>query len=282
MRNSGVHPGLKFDLSSLRTLLSTGSVLSAEDFAFIYEQIKDDVQLSSISGGSDLNSCFALGNPLDPVNAGELQCIGLGMKVAAYDPNGTPKIGQKGELVCEKAFPSMPLMFWGDEYGSRYQSAYFDKYPGVWTHGDFIEITEQGGVIIYGRSDATLNPGGMRIGTAEIYRCLEQMTKIDDAVVVGQDWNNDVRVILFVKLVGGVSLTDALTDDICAQVRSKASPRHVPAKILSVPEIPYTLNMKKVELAVRDIIHGRPVINTDALKNPEALNFFKDRSELTK
>nr|WP_319494029.1 acetoacetate--CoA ligase [uncultured Desulfobacter sp.] len=281
LRNSGVDPGLGFDLSSLRTLLSTGSVLSAEDFAFIYEKIKNDLQLSSISGGSDLNGCFALGNPLDPVNAGELQCIGLGMKVAAYDPNGISKIGKKGELVCEKAFPSMPLMFWGDEDGSRYQSAYFDQYPGVWTHGDFIEITEQGGVIIYGRSDATLNPGGVRIGTAEIYRCLEQMPAIEDAVVVGQDWKNDVRVILFVKLVDGVSLTDALADNICAQIRSNVSPRHVPSKILPVPDIPYTLNMKKVELAVRDIIHGRPVKNTDALKNPEALNFFKARPELT-
>nr|WP_319395525.1 acetoacetate--CoA ligase [uncultured Desulfobacter sp.] len=281
LRNAGVYPGRKFDLSNLRTLLSTGSVLSAEDFSFIYEKISNDVQLASISGGSDLNGCFALGNPLDPVYAGELQCLGLGMKVAAYDPAGTPQIGKKGELVCEKAFPSMPLMFWGDEDGSRYQSAYFDQYPGVWAHGDFIEITGQGRVIIYGRSDATLNPGGVRIGTAEIYRCLEQMPEIEDAVVVGQDWKNDVRVILFVKLVDGVPLTDELTEGICEQIRSKISPRHVPAKILPVPEIPYTLNMKKVELAVRNVIRGRPVKNTDALKNPDALDFFKNRPELT-
>jgi len=280
LRNAGVHPGVKFDLSNLRTLLSTGSVLSNEDFKFIYERIADDIQLSSISGGSDLNGCFALGNPLDPVYAGELQCLGLGMKVAAYDPYGTPLIGKKGELVCEKAFPSMPLMFWGDENGARYQSAYFDQYPGVWAHGDFIEITSQGRVIIYGRSDATLNPGGVRIGTAEIYRSIDQVPGIEDSVVVGQDWKNNVRVILFVKLVDGVSLTDAMKADICSEIRTQISPRHVPAKIIPVPDIPYTLNMKKVELAVRNVIHNRPVKNTDALKNPAALHFFTNRPEL--
>ena len=280
LRNAGVHPGVKFDLSNLRTLLSTGSVLSNEDFKFIYERIADDIQLSSISGGSDLNGCFALGNPLDPVYAGELQCLGLGMKVAAYDPYGTPLIGKKGELVCEKAFPSMPLMFWADENGARYQSAYFDQYPGVWAHGDFIEITSQGRVIIYGRSDATLNPGGVRIGTAEIYRSIDQVPGIEDSVVVGQDWKNDVRVILFVKLVDGVSLTDAMKADICSEIRTQISPRHVPAKIIPVPDIPYTLNMKKVELAVRNVIHNRPVKNTDALKNPAALHFFTNRPEL--
>ena len=245
LRNAGVLPGKEFDLSSLRTLLSTGSPLSAEDFDFIYQEIKGDMQLSSISGGSDLNGCFALGNPLGPVYAGELQCRGLGMKVVSYDPDGKPVIGEQGELVCEKAFPSMPVNFWNDEDGSRYHSAYFDVYPGVWTHGDFIEITERGGVIIYGRSDATLNPGGVRIGTAEIYRRLEQMPEIEDSVVVGQTWNNDVRVVLFVKLAEGVSLSEELEAKIRSDLRKHASPRHVPAKIVHVPDIPYTLNMKK-------------------------------------
>ncbi len=281
LRNAGVLPGRDFDLSSLRSLLSTGSPLSAEDFDFIYREIKGDMQLSSISGGSDLNGCFALGNPLDPVYAGELQCRGLGMKVAAYDPDGKPLIGEQGELVCEKAFPSMPVKFWGDEDGSRYHSAYFDVYPGVWTHGDFIEITERGGVIIYGRSDATLNPGGVRIGTAEIYRRLEQMPEIEDSVVVGQNWENDVRVLLFVKLPDGIVLDEALKAKIRSDIRSNASPRHVPAKIIAVPDIPYTLNMKKVELAVRNVIHGRPVKNTDALKNPEALDYYRDLDALS-
>ncbi|MDD9301951.1 MAG: acetoacetate--CoA ligase [Desulfobacter sp.] len=281
LRNAGVRPGKEFNLGALRTLLSTGSPLSAEDFDFIYQEVKGDLQLSSISGGSDLNGCFALGNPLDPVYAGELQCRGLGMKVEAYDPDGTSVIGEQGELVCEKAFPSMPVGFWNDEDGSRYHSAYFNVYPGVWTHGDFIEITPKGGVIIYGRSDATLNPGGVRIGTAEIYRRLEQMNEIEDAVVVGQDWDHDVRVILFVKMAPGVELTEGLENLIRIDLRTHASPRHVPAKIICVPDIPYTLNMKKVELAVRNVIHGRPVKNTDALKNPQALDFYRDLKALT-
>ncbi|MDX2454689.1 acetoacetate--CoA ligase [Desulfosarcina sp.] len=281
LRNAGVRPGEEFDLSRLRTLLSTGSPLSAEDFDFIYEEVKGDLQLSSISGGSDLNGCFALGNPMGPVYAGELQCRGLGMKVVAYDLNGKPAVGVQGELVCEKAFPSMPVEFWNDTDGARYHSAYFDVYPGVWTHGDFIEITPRGGVIIHGRSDATLNPGGVRIGTAEIYRRLEQMTEIDDSVVVGQSWNNDVRVVLFVKMAEGEALTDALENRIRIDLRTHASPRHVPAKIIAVPDIPYTLNMKKVELAVRHVIHGRPVKNTDALKNPDVLDFYRDLEALT-
>ncbi len=281
LRNAGVRPGKEFDLSALRTLLSTGSPLSAEDFDFIYEEVKGDMQLSSISGGSDLNGCFALGNPMGPVYAGELQCRGLGMKVSAFDPDGKPVVDVQGELVCEKAFPSMPVEFWNDPDGARYHSAYFDEYPGVWTHGDFIEITPRGGVIIHGRSDATLNPGGVRIGTAEIYRRLEQMVEIDDAVVVGQNWNNDVRVVLFVKMADGVSLTQELENRIRSDLRTHASPRHVPAKIIAVPDIPYTLNMKKVELAVRNVIHGRPVKNTDALKNPEALDFYRDLETLT-
>ena len=280
LRNAGVRPEKMFDLSALRTLLSTGSPLSAEDFDFIYQEVKGDLQLSSISGGSDLNGCFALGNPMGPVYAGELQCRGLGMKVVAYDPDGKPVIGAQGELVCERAFPSMPVGFWNDPDGTRYHAAYFDVYPGVWTHGDFIEVTPRGGVIIYGRSDATLNPGGVRIGTAEIYRRLEQMTEIDDAVVVGQNWKNDVRVILFVKMAEGVPLTDELAARIRSDLRTHASPRHVPAKIIAVPDIPYTLNMKKVELAVRNTIHGRPVKNTDALRNPEVLEFYRNLAEL--
>ncbi|MCP4118374.1 MAG: acetoacetate--CoA ligase [Desulfobacteraceae bacterium] len=280
LKNAGVKPGKSFDLSPLKALLSTGSPLSREDFQFIYDEVKSDLQLASISGGSDLNGCFALGNPMGPVYAGELQCRGLGMKVFAYDDGGTPVVGQQGELVCTAPFPSMPIAFWNDEDGSRYHSAYFDQYPGIWAHGDFIEVTERGGLVMYGRSDATLNPGGVRIGTAEIYRRLEQMPELADSVVVGQNWQNDVRVILFVKLANGAELSEDLIKKIKTDIRTHASPRHVPAKILAVPDIPYTLNMKKVELAVRKVIHGQEVKNKDALKNPEALDYFADLEEL--
>ena len=280
LKGAGVKPGKAFDLSSMKSLLSTGSPLSKEDFEFIYDEIKGDLQLSSISGGSDLNGCFALGNPMGGVYSGELQCRGLGMKVFAYDDNGKPVIGQQGELVCTAAFPSMPIYFWNDEDRARYMSAYFEIFPGIWAHGDFIEITERGGVIIYGRSDATLNPGGVRIGTAEIYRRIEQLKEIDDSVVVGQRWNNDVRVILFVKMAKGCNLNEDLINQIKKDIRLNASPRHVPAKIIAVPDIPYTLNMKKVELAVKKVIHGQEVKNKDALKNPEALDFFSDLEEL--
>jgi len=280
LKNAGLKPGKSFDLSSIKSLLSTGSPLSMEDFEFIYEHVKSDLQLASISGGSDLNGCFALGNPMGAVYAGELQCRGLGMKVFAYDDNGEPVIGKQGELVCTAPFPSMPIYFWDDKDGSRYESAYFMDYPGIWAHGDFIEVTERGGVIMYGRSDATLNPGGVRIGTAEIYRRLEQMEEIEDSVVVGQNWNNDIRVILFVKLANGVELTEPLVKKIKTDIRTNASPRHVPAKIIAVPDIPYTLNMKKVELAVKKMIHGQEVKNRDALKNPGALDFFADMEEL--
>jgi acetoacetyl-CoA synthetase len=280
LKNAGVKPGRKFDLSSLKALLSTGSPLSREDFHFIYDEVKADLQLASISGGSDLNGCFALGNPMGPVYEGELQCRGLGMKVFAYDDNGGSVVGQQGELVCTAPFPSMPIAFWDDESGVKYRSAYFEKFPGIWTHGDFIEVTEQGGLIMYGRSDATLNPGGVRIGTAEIYRVLEQMEEIEDSVVVGQEWRQDSRIILFVKMKSGFTLTDALKKRISENIRTNASPRHVPAKILTAPDIPYTLNMKKVELAVQKVIHGREVKNKDALKNPEALDFFANLSEL--
>jgi acetoacetyl-CoA synthetase len=280
LKNAGVRPGKQFDLSPLRALLSTGSPLSKEDFHFIYRDVKEDLQLASISGGSDLNGCFALGNPIGPVYEGELQCRGLGMKVFAYDENGTPVVGKQGELVCTAPFPSMPIYFWDDQDGKKYHAAYFDSFPGIWTHGDFIEITERGGVIIYGRSDATLNPGGVRIGTAEIYRIIEQIPEVEDSVVVGQEWQNDTRVILFLKMKPGNDLTEELQQKIRTNIRKNASPRHVPAKILTVPDIPYTLNMKKVELAVQKMIHGREVKNKDALKNPETLDFFADIKEL--
>ncbi len=280
LQNSGLQPKEKFDLSSLKALLSTGSPLSIDGFNFVYDSIKSDIQLASIAGGTDLNGCFALGNPMGPVYAGELQCRGLAMKVFAYDDNGTPLVGQEGELVCTAPFPSMPIYFWNDPDGSKYHDAYFDVYPGVWRHGDYIIVTENGGVIIQGRSDATLNPGGVRIGTAEIYRRVEKLEEIDDSVVVGQNWNNDVRVILFVKMAASHTLTDKLKDKIRKTIREHASPRHVPAKIIAVPDIPYTLNMKKVELAVKKTIHNQEVKNKDALKNPESLDFFAGIAEL--
>jgi len=280
LQNAGVTPGESYDLSPLRAVLSTGSPLSIEGFEFIYNHVKSDLQLASIAGGTDLNGCFALGNPMEPVYSGELQCRGLAMDVQAFDEDGKPVIGQQGELVCCKPFPSMPIYFWEDPDGKKYHSAYFDVYPNIWRHGDFVIVTKRGGVIMLGRSDATLNPGGVRIGTAEIYRQLEQMDEIEDSVVVGQNWENDVRVILFVKLATGHELTDKLRDKIKQTIRTNASPRHVPAKILSTPAIPYTLNMKKVELAVKKAIEGQPVLNKDALSNPEALDYFEGLQEL--
>ncbi len=278
--NTGLKPAQTFDLTPLRALLSTGSPLSVEGFEFVYSDIKQDLQLASISGGTDLNGCFALGNPMGPVYAGQLQCRGLAMKVEAFDEMGNSVIGQQGELVCTQAFPSMPIYFWNDPDGSKYHAAYFDQFPGIWRHGDFIQITEQGGVVMYGRSDATLNPGGVRIGTAEIYRQLDPMEAVEDAVVVGQNWKNDVRVILFVKMAPGHELDETLQQKIKKAIATSASPRHVPAKIIAVPDIPYTLNMKKVELAVRKIIHGQEVKNKDALRNPECLDYFGQIAEL--
>jgi acetoacetyl-CoA synthetase len=281
LQNAGVKPGTEYDLTPLRAVLSTGSPLSIEGFEFIYNEVKADLQLASISGGTDINGCFALGNPMGPVYAGELQCRGLAMDVHAFDENGKPVINQQGELVCCKPFPSMPIYFWDDPDGKKYHSAYFDVYPNIWRHGDYIEVTERGGVVMYGRSDATLNPGGVRIGTAEIYRQLEQMDEIEDSVVVGQNWKNDVRVILFVKLASGFELTEALKAKIRQTIRVNASPRHVPAKILTTPDVPYTLNMKKVELAVKKVIEGQPVLNKDALSNPQALDYYADIKELS-
>ena len=280
LQNSGVKPGESYDLSKLRAVLSTGSPLSVEGFEFIYNEVKSDLQLASIAGGTDLNGCFALGNPMGPVYAGELQCRGLAMDVRAFDESGNELINREGELVCCKPFPSMPIYFWDDPDGSKYHSAYFDVFANIWRHGDFVTVTDRGGVVMLGRSDATLNPGGVRIGTAEIYRQLEQMEAIEDSVVIGQNWKNDIRVILFVKLAPGYELTDDLKNKIKQTIRTNASPRHVPAKILSTPEVPYTLNMKKVELAVKKIIEGQPVLNRDALGNPEALDYYADLAEL--
>ncbi len=280
LRNTGLRPKDKYDLSDLRAVLSTGSPLSEEGFEYVYDDIKPDLQLSSISGGTDLNGCFALGNPTAPVYIGELQCRGLGMKVEAFDDKGQSVIGQQGELVCTAPFPSMPIYFWDDPDGKKYNNAYFDVYPNTWRHGDYIEINERGSVKIYGRSDTTLNPGGVRIGTAEIYRQVEQMDEIQDSVVIGQNWKNDVRVILFVMMAEGVALTGELKQKIKNLIRSNASPRHVPAKIIAVPDIPYTLNMKKVELAVKKMVENKPVLNKDALKNPEALDFYAGIEEL--
>jgi acetoacetyl-CoA synthetase len=280
LMNAGVKPAKTYDLTPLRAVLSTGSPLSIEGFEFIYEEVKADLQLASISGGTDLNGCFALGNPMLPVYAGELQCRGLAMDVRAFDELGNALIDEQGELVCCKPFPSMPIYFWDDPDGKKYHNAYFDVFPNIWRHGDFVTVTRRGGVVMLGRSDATLNPGGVRIGTAEIYRQLEQMSEIADSVVVGQDWKNDVRVILFVKLAEGVDLTDDLKDKIKQTIRVNASPRHVPAKIVSVPDVPYTLNMKKVELAVKKVIQGQEVLNKDALSNPQALDYYGDIKEL--
>jgi acetoacetyl-CoA synthetase len=280
LMNAGVKPGETYDLSPLRAVLSTGSPLSIEGFEYIYEKVKADLQLASISGGTDLNGCFALGNPMLPVYAGELQCRGLAMDVRAFDELGNELIDEQGELVCCRPFPSMPIYFWDDPDGKKYHSAYFDVFPNIWRHGDFVTVTSRGGVVMLGRSDATLNPGGVRIGTAEIYRQLEQMAQIADSVVVGQDWKNDVRVILFVKLAEGVELTDDLKDKIRQTIRVNASPRHVPAKIIGVPDVPYTLNMKKVELAVKKVIQGQEVLNKDALSNPQALDFYAGIKEL--
>jgi len=280
LQAAGVRPKEEFDLSRLRAVLSTGSPLSIESFEFVYDAIKSDLQLASIAGGTDLNGCFALGNPMGPVYAGELQCRGLAMKVFAFDDDAQPVVGQEGELVCCAPFPSMPIYFWNDPDGEKYHSAYFDVYPGIWRHGDYIVVTDHGGVVMHGRSDATLNPGGVRIGTAELYRQVEQLAEIEDSVVVGQKWENDVRVILFVKLAPGVELRDDLKNKIRQTIRAHASPRHVPAKIIPVPDIPYTLNMKKVELAVKKVIHNQEVKNKDALRNPEALDHFADIAEL--
>jgi acetoacetyl-CoA synthetase len=280
MKNAKLRPADKFDLSALRTLASTGSVLAPESFDYVYENIKKDVCLSSISGGTDIASCFALGSPTLPVYRGEIQCRGLGMAIEVFDDDGNSLKNEKGELVCTQTFPSQPVYFWGDADGQKYHNAYFARFDNVWHHGDYVRLTEHHGMVIYGRSDATLNPGGVRIGTAEIYRHVELIEEIEESIVIGQDWEDDVRVVLFVVLQPGLELDDELQGKIRKTVRGKCSPRHVPAKIIQVVEIPRTKSGKIVELAVRDVVHNRAVKNTHSLANPEALALYRDLPQL--
>ncbi|MEE9561378.1 MAG: acetoacetate--CoA ligase, partial [Acidiferrobacterales bacterium] len=277
---AGLEPVKTHKLTSLRAVLSTGSPLVPESFDFVYQKIKRDICLSSISGGTDIVSCFALGNPMLPVWRGELQCRGLGMRVEVFDEQGRPVTGQKGELVCTAAFPSMPVDFWNDPEQKKYHAAYFERFPGIWCHGDYVELTEHDGIIIYGRSDAVLNPGGVRIGTAEIYRQAEQIEEVEESLVIGQQWHGDVRVVLFVRLRDGLSLDVALVKKIKDRIRHHTTPRHVPAKVIQVADIPRTKSGKIVELAVRNVVHGEPVRNKEALANPDALELFKDLAEL--
>jgi acetoacetyl-CoA synthetase len=274
------YPARDYDLASLRTILSTGAPLSAGNFSWVYSYVNPGIQLASISGGTDLISCFMLGNPIAPVFSEEIQTRGLGMKVETYNQDGKPVTGEVGELVCTAPFPSMPVFFWNDPDGSRYQSAYFDRFPGVWRHGDYIGVTDHGGVIVYGRSDATLNPGGVRIGTAEIYGSVEALPEIADSIVIGQQWKKDTRIVLFVVLAESVEFDAELVAKIRSAIRTNATSRHLPSKIIPVEEIPHTLNGKKVEIAVTDVVHGRSVTNRDALANPDALDQFIDLPEL--
>jgi len=277
----GLEPRTTHKLGALKCILSTGSPLVPESFDYVYTRIKNDVQLASISGGTDIVSCFALGNPVLPVWRGELQCRGLGMKVEVYNDDAQPVRAEKGELVCTAPFPSMPVGFWNDADGKKYRAAYFERFPGAWCHGDYVELTAHDGLIIYGRSDAVLNPGGVRIGTAEIYRQVECLPEVVESIVIGQDWNHDVRVVLFVHLRDGLTLGQTLIDKIKKQIRDNTTPRHVPEKIVQVSEIPRTKSGKIVELAVRDVVHGRLVRNLEALANPEALRLYKDIPDLT-
>jgi len=280
VRKSGLRPRETHDLRSVRTITSTGSPLALESFDFVYADIKTDVHLASISGGTDIASCFVGGNPNAPVWSGEIQAAGLGMSVEIFDDAGRPLADEAGELVCTASFPSMPVGFWNDPDGSKYRAAYFERFPGVWHHGDWARRTEHGGFIIFGRSDATLKPGGVRIGTAEIYRQVEQLPEVLESLAVGQQWNNDERIVLFVRLAPGAVLDDAMRKRIAERIRTNASPRHVPARIIAVADIPRTKSGKIVELAVRNVIHGRAVTNREALANPEALDAFRDLAEL--
>jgi acetoacetyl-CoA synthetase len=280
LQKSDFVPASRVDLSALRALLSTGSPLLPEGFDYVYRSVKSDLQLASISGGTDIVSCFALGCPIRPVYRGEIQCRGLGMAVDIFDDAGRPLRGTRGELVCTAPFPSMPLRFWNDPQDVKYRAAYFERFPGVWHHGDYAAITEHDGLIIYGRSDAVLNPGGVRIGTAEIYSAVESLPQIAEALAVGQDWQGDVRVVLFVRLQGGAQLDEPLRKEIRATIRTQTTARHVPAKIIAVPDFPRTLSGKLTELAVRNLIHGLPVKNLDALANPGALEHFRNLPDL--
>ncbi len=280
LEKAGVRPKDEFCLPGLRVVLSTGSPLAPESFDYVYDAIGDDVQLSSIAGGTDLMSCFAIGNPILPVRRGELQCRSLGMAVEIFDEDGNAVIAQQGELVCTRPFPSTPVRFWNDEDNSRYRAAYFERFPGVWAHGDFAELLSSGGIIIHGRSDAVLNPGGVRIGTAEIYRQVEKLAEVLESIAIGQSWQDDVRIVLFVVLRSDMQLDDAMCDRIRKVIRENTTPRHVPAKIVAVPEIPRTKSGKIVEIAVRAVVHGECVANTEALANPDALDYFRDIAEL--
>ena len=277
---AGVEPRRSHRLERLKTLLSTGSPLSQEGFEYVYRAFKTDLCLSSISGGTDIVSCFALGNPTLPVWAGELQCAGLGMDVQVWNEDGQPVSQEKGELVCCRHFPSMPLGFWNDPAGQRFRAAYFERFPGIWAHGDYAEVTAHGGLIIHGRSDAVLNPGGVRIGTAEIYRQVEKLGQVLESIAIGQQHRGDVRVVLFVRLRDGELLDEALRTQIRQTIRANTTPRHVPEKILQVEDIPRTISGKIVELAVRNLVHGLPVKNSEALANPGALEYFRNRPEL--
>ena len=279
LKSLGVKPGKDFDLSSLREISQTGSALSAEGFEYVYDEIKEDLHFNSISGGTDINGCFAAGTPIQPVYAGELQGPALGLKVKAYDDTGNSVVDQQGELVCEASAPSMPLYFWNDPEGKKYRNAYFSVYPNVWRHGDWVLVhSDTGGMTFFGRSDFTLKPSGVRIGPSEIYNVVENFEEIADSMVVGQNWKGDQRIILFVKLASGYHLTDNLKKKIKRTLLAEASPRHVPAVIIETPDVPYTFNMKKVESAVSNIVNGRPVTNRDALINPESLDFYEEIS----
>ncbi|MGL4318416.1 MAG: acetoacetate--CoA ligase [Pseudomonas sp.] len=280
LEKAGAKPRETHKLSRLKAILSTGSPLSHESFEYVYRDIKSDVCLSSISGGTDIVSCFALGNPVLPVRRGELQCKGLGMDVQVWNDDGKAVIDEKGELVCAQHFTSMPVSFWNDADGAKFHAAYFETFPGIWAHGDYAEETEHGGLVIHGRSDAVLNPGGVRIGTAEIYRQVEKVEEVLESIAIGQDWDGDVRVVLFVRLREGVALNDELKQRICGVIRANTTPRHVPAKVIAVADIPRTISGKIVELAVRNVVHGKPVKNTDALANPQALELYRELAEL--
>jgi len=280
LNKAGAKPLETHALASLKTMTSTGSPLVAESFDYVYRAIKRDLLLASISGGTDIVSCFVLGNPVLPVHRGEIQCRGFGLDVHVFDDDGESVIASKGELVCVSPFPSMPIYFWNDTSGAKYRAAYFERFPGIWCHGDYMELTARGTCVIYGRSDATLNPGGVRIGTAEIYRQVEQLDEVVESLVIGQDWDNDVRVVLFVRLRDDLTLEESLAKKIKEQIRRNTTPRHVPSKVIQVADIPRTKSGKIVELAVRNVVHDNPVKNLEALANPEALEHFRDIAEL--
>jgi acetoacetyl-CoA synthetase len=278
---AGIRPRCELELGALRTIISTGSPLNPPSYRYVYREVKPDVHLASISGGTDLMACFGCGCPIQPVYEGEIQVLSLGMKTEIYDDAGKPLHGEQGELVCTAPFPSVPIGFWGDTDGSRFHATYFARYPNVWWHGDLATITCRGGLIVHGRSDAVLNPGGVRIGTAEIYRQIEKVEEVAESIAISQQWQGDVRIVLFVRLRAGLTLDDALRDKIRNTIRANTTPRHVPARIVQAPDLPRTINGKLVELAVREAVHGRAVKNLDALANPQALEFFKDLPELS-